>query len=80
MSTKVIEKIMFSLKIKDSFCYDEIPTKILKTSAPFIGSPLSYICNKSVVSGTFPARLKYAMVKPLLKELKCMLEFVLTSI
>jgi hypothetical protein len=54
MSTIEIEKIINSLKIKESSGYDEICTKILKTSAPFISSPLNYICNKSVLSGTFP--------------------------
>ena len=67
-STKEIEKIINSLKIKESSGYDEISTKILKISAPFISSPLSYICNKSMLSGTFPTRLKYATVKPLLKK------------
>ena len=67
-STKEIERIINSLKIEESSGYDEIPTKILKTSAPFISSPLSYICYKSMLSGTFPTRLKYAIVKPLLKK------------
>ena len=47
-STREIEKIINSLKSKDSFGYDEISTKILKISAPFISSPLRYICNKSI--------------------------------
>jgi len=38
-STKEIERIINSLKIKESSRYDEISTKILKTSAPFISSP-----------------------------------------
>ena len=59
---------MNSLKIKETSGYDEISTKILKTSAPFISSPLNYICNKSILSGTFPTRPKYAVVKPLLKK------------
>jgi hypothetical protein len=54
--------------MKESSGYDEICTKILKISAPFISSPLSYICNKSMLSGTFPTRLKYAIVKPLFKK------------
>jgi len=45
-----------------------LQTKILKISAQFINSPLSYICNKSMLSGTFPTKLKYAIVKPLLKK------------
>jgi hypothetical protein len=60
-----IEKIINSLKVKDSFGYDEIFTKTVKISAPFISSPLSYICNKSMLSGTFPTSLKYAIVKPI---------------
>jgi len=42
--------------------------QILKISAPFINSPLSDIFNKSMLSGTFPTRLKYAIVKLLLKK------------
>jgi hypothetical protein len=63
-----LKKIINSLKIKESSGYDKISTKILKISAPFISSHLSYICNKSILSGTFPTRLKYAIVKPLLKK------------
>jgi len=47
-STGEIENIIKSLKIINSCCYDEIPIKILKISAPSIISPLTYICNKSV--------------------------------
>jgi Notch-like protein len=68
MSTKEIERIINSLRIKGSSGYDEISTQILKTNAPFISSHLSYICNKSMLSGTFPTRLKYATVKLLLKK------------
>jgi len=65
---KEIEKIINSLKIKESSGYDEVSKKILKISAPFISSPLSYICNKSMLSRTFPTRLKYSIVQPLLKK------------
>ena len=67
-SPKEIEKMINPLKIKESSGYDEVSTKILKISAPSISSPLSYICNKSMLSGTFLTRLKYAIVKPLLKR------------
>jgi len=67
-SNKETEKIINSLKIKESSGYEEISTKVLKISSPFISSPLSYICNKSMLSGTFLTRLKYAIVEPLLKE------------
>jgi Notch-like protein len=59
---------MKSLRLLNSHGYDEIYTKILKESAPFISPPLNYICNKSVVSGTFPTPLKYFIAKPLFKK------------
>ena len=62
-SPKKNEKIISSLKIKESSGFDEVSTKILKISAPFISSPLRCMCNKSVLSGTFPTGLKYAVVK-----------------
>jgi len=51
-STIEIEEIINSLKIKESSGYDKISTKILKINAHFISSPLSYICNKSMLFGT----------------------------
>jgi hypothetical protein len=41
---------------------------MLKVSAPYICSPLNYICNKSISSGSFPSRLKYSIVKQLFKK------------
>jgi len=67
-STKEIDKIIKSLNLKQSSGYEEISTKILKISAPFIISPLNYICNKSILSGTFPTRLKYSIIKPVYKK------------
>jgi hypothetical protein len=57
-----------SLKTKDSCGYDEISNKTLKVSMPFIVSPLTYICNKSLATGEFPAPLKYVEARPLLKR------------
>ena len=67
-TTYEINKILKSLKTKISYGYDEIPIKILKLSAPFIISPITYICNKSLSSGVFPERLKYAIIKPIYKK------------
>ena len=67
-STKEIEKIIKSLTTKNSCGYDEISNKILKMSMPFITSPLTCICKKSLTTGEFPTRLKYAEVKPLFKS------------
>jgi hypothetical protein len=44
--TKEIEKIMHSLKNKDSCWYDLISLRVLKLSSPNISSPLNYIGNK----------------------------------
>jgi hypothetical protein len=63
-----LKEIIKSLKTKDSCGYDEISHKILKVSMPFIVSPLTYICNKSLATGDFPAHLKYAEVRPLFKS------------
>ena len=67
-STKEIEQIIKSLKTKNSCGYDEISTKILKISCPFISSPVNYICNKMLIWGVFPDRLKYTIIKPLHKN------------
>jgi hypothetical protein len=67
-STKETENIIKSLKRKISNGYDEISVKILKISAPFIWSPLTYICNRSLSTGVFLAWLKYSEIKPLFKN------------
>jgi hypothetical protein len=67
LSSKEVENIIKSFKTKNSAGYDEISTKLLKISSPFISSPLTYIWNKSI-SGIFPDLLKYALVKPLFKK------------
>jgi len=67
-TTYEINKILKSLKTKNSYGYDEKPIKILKLSVPFIISPLTYICNKSLSSGEFPERVKYAIIKPVYKK------------
>jgi hypothetical protein len=54
--------------VKNSHGYDGITTEMLKASAPYISSPLNYICNKSIRPGTFPTHLKYSIVKPLCKK------------
>jgi len=67
-STQEIISIIKFLKTKNSSGYDEISTKLLKISANYICSPLTYICNKSISTGIFPERLKYSIIKPLFKK------------
>lgn len=67
-STKEIEQIISSLKPKNSHGYDEVCVNILKSSSPYISSPLCHICNKMLSTGMFPDRLKCAVVKPIFKN------------
>jgi hypothetical protein len=67
-STNEIEKIIKSLKSNNSNGYDDISIKILKIRAPFISSPLTYICNIFLTTGVFPTWLKYSEIKPVLKN------------
>jgi Notch-like protein len=67
-TTKEIEKIIKPLKSKDSYGYDEIPIKIVKISSPFISASLNSICNRSILSGSFPTHLKYSVIKQILKK------------
>jgi hypothetical protein len=67
-STREITSIIKSIKTKNSSGYNEISTKLLKISANYICSPLTYICNKSVFTGIFPEQFKYSIIKPLYKK------------
>jgi hypothetical protein len=67
-STYEIDKIIKSLKSKNTSGYDEISNRIIKITSPFIISPLTHICNAILNSGVFPDRLKYATVKPIHKK------------
>jgi hypothetical protein len=67
-TTHGIGKIIHSIKCKDSSGYDEISSKILKTSTPYVLSPLTFIFNKILSTGVFPERFKFSEVKPLYKK------------
>ena len=53
-TTKEFERIIKFLKAKNSYGYDEMSTKILKTSGPFISYPMNYICNEMLFWGCIP--------------------------
>jgi hypothetical protein len=67
-TTSETENIIKTLKPKNSYGYDEISTKLMKISAPFISSPLNYICNEVIIKDVFPDKLKYSVIKPLYKK------------
>jgi hypothetical protein len=57
-----------SVKSSNYFGYDEVPTKILKMCFHLISSLLNYIGNRTLFTGVFPDRLKYAIIRPLFKK------------
>ena len=67
-TTYKIEKIIHSLKCKNAYGYDEISSKILKASTPYVSSPLTQIFNKILSTGLFLGRLKFSELKPLYME------------
>jgi hypothetical protein len=67
-SSKEINKIIDSLKSKNASGYDEITTNIIKISKPFIISPIINICNKMLNQGSYPARLKFSLIRPIYKS------------
>ena len=68
VTIKEIKDIIKSLPPKNSSGYDEIPLRIPKISMPFITSPLTYLDNKAMSKGSFPARLKYSQVISIYKK------------
>ena len=65
-STKEITIIIKALKTRNSHGFDEISIKLLKISAAYIFSPLTYVCNKSIPS--LPDRMKFSIIKPIFKK------------
>jgi hypothetical protein len=63
-----IEKIIRSLKTKNTSRYDEIANRIIKSSSEYIISPLAHICNVILNTGIFPERLKFARLNQYLKK------------
>jgi hypothetical protein len=67
-SANEINKIINSLKSKNSTGYDELSTKVIKSSKLFIISPLINICNKMLAQGIYPERLKFSLIQPMYKS------------
>ena len=61
-------KLIQSLKAKDSAGHDGITTKILKVIGPILSKSLTLIINQSLITGVFPDNLKVAKVVPLYKK------------
>jgi hypothetical protein len=67
---KEITSIFKTLKTKNTYGFDEIAIKLLKISATYICSLLTYICNKSVLPGNFPDCMKFCNYKTYIQERK----------
>jgi len=68
VTSNEIKNIIKSLKLKNTHGYDEIPPRMLRISLPYIISPLTYLCNKAMLSGIFPTWLKFSQVLPIFKK------------
>jgi hypothetical protein len=68
VSEAEVRSIIKSIRSKETSGYDGISSKILKQCASTIIKPLTYICNLSLISGTFPERCKLAIVRPIYKK------------
>ena len=62
-----LNKIISSLPCKSSSGIDNMSNILIKKIKPTLVKPLMYICNMSIYEGTFPDRMKEAMVVPLYK-------------
>ena len=62
MTETEVKYNVYSLKNKTSCGYDGLSNKILKLCGCQISKPLTYIHNKSLISGTCPDCLKYAII------------------
>lgn len=67
-NTSFVWNFLTSLNVNKSTGLDNIGPKILKLSANILTPSLTFIVNKSIVSGAFPSSWKEAKVKPLFKS------------
>ena len=63
-----VERIIGTLKNKNSSGFDEVSNKILKGITTGISTPLSILINKSLSEGIFPTEMKKADTIPLYKN------------
>jgi len=62
VDAKEVEKVINSLKNKNSLGHDDIPVKVIKISKHYLSKVLSHLINSSFVSGIFPKQLKKSKV------------------
>ena len=60
-------KFLQGLDIRKSTGTDDLRSRLLKMAAPLVADSLTYICNLSIKTSTFPDKWKEAKVRPLHK-------------
>ena len=68
VSVDTTMQLISKLKSKDTKGHDLISNNLLKAIKHKIVTPLTFIINQSLKTGTFPDRLKLARVRPLFKK------------
>ena len=67
LSEEEVSKVIKKLKTKAAKGLDDISVQALKACHDQLLAPLTYIINSSIVSGTFPKKLKESRISPLYK-------------
>lgn len=61
-------KVISSVQNKKSVGWDKILTKLLKTEANKLVSPLTLLINQSFKEGVFPEKLNYSQIFPIYEK------------
>ena len=67
LSEEEVSKVIKKLRTKSAKGLDDISVQALKACHDQLLAPLTYIINSSIVSGTFPKKLKESRISPLYK-------------
>jgi hypothetical protein len=68
VSVDMVFKKLKNLNPKKASGYDNIPSKLIKLAATFIGEQITPLINESIILSCFPNPLKYADVSPIFKK------------
>jgi len=68
IDSKTLNKIICKLKSKYSAGYDEVPIAIVKRAKDILIKPLLHVVNASIITGTFPEKLKVSKIIPIHKK------------
>ena len=58
MSHEKFEKFLKNINITKATGSDNIGPRLFKIAAPFISDSITYICNQSIITSTFPDKWK----------------------